>query len=354
MGTQILIEALNHAEAELLGDGTVKQVLIRAGMSSNGRYYAPGVLEAAVSVFEGVRTYNGHPSMRDVKERRERTPLELTGWIDGVVFENDALVGVRHFTNTQVGKDAQAMVEQVVKGEAPPTLIGSSINALGIGKEDKIEGKKALVVESITRAHSVDDVVSAAAGGGFEALVASASDDLVGALLEQLTYEEWFEARSDYTERFERENKKVRRNADVKRLKTESDKYRTELQEAQDEIQRLQEARDAAVAGEQQAKRAVLVVDALAGVKLPAEWRKGLREQLLATTPKGWEAIIKSELKKARQVNATPRVAVTGAGQRVAESVTLPPVNLSSGPLDGENAEQYGQRMQQVSAYQVR
>jgi len=38
----------------------------------------------------------------------------------------------------------------------------------------------------------------------------------------------------------------------------------------------------------------------------------------------------------------------------VAESVTLPPVNLSPSPLDGENAEQYRQRIQQVSAYQMR
>src|SRR6185295_14829913 len=95
-------------------------------------------------------------------------------------------------------------------------------NAVGAGKMKKYDDGEALEVTSITRALSVDDVSSPAAGGGYT-LTASSGDEIMTGMLEALSYQEWFEARPEYIEKLKREWKTVRLDEETKRLLAESE-----------------------------------------------------------------------------------------------------------------------------------
>lgn len=306
----LLIESLDLSEAQFDPSARVlKNVgLITAGKSLNKRYYSEDVLKDAVKVFEGSKSFDSHA-------KGERRVGELTGWNENVRFENGKLRADRHFLPTRAGQDVMAVVEAVINGGAPRNLAGLSINAIGTGKVQKLDGEDYLHVESISAVNSVDDVISPAAGGSY---VESAAfgDELMNAYLNSLTFEEFFNARPEYIKRIQNEMKTARQDEAIKAAKAEANRHLTALTEAQTTIATLTAEREAAIAHEATARRELAIEKALNRVQLPETWKKSLRNHLNESDPQKWESIIEDEIAKAKSSSGS--VKVTGAGQQIA------------------------------------
>lgn len=316
MKTTIFTEQLDLTEAQVDGRVLRNVVLIRAGTSANRRHYSEDVLLKSVGVFEGVKAYDGH-------ERRARKVAETTGWYANVRYENGALRADRYFTGTQAGRDVQSIAEDIVSGVAPKSLAGLSINATGTGKAQKLPDGDALVVEAITAAESVDDVATPAAGGGY---TEQKSDDaLAQALIESMTFEEFFASRPDYIERIQREMKTIRQDEAVKAAKTEADHNRTALTELQAQLEEAHAAREAAERERDTARRALAVERVLSDpkVKLPVSWKDELRVKLSEADPEQWGGLVESYQKLAISAGHKPRVEVTGAGHQENDPVQV-------------------------------
>lgn len=334
----VLAEALDLSEAQFDTENRVLRnvILIRSGKSLNKRHYPEAVLQSAASVFEGSKAFDSHA-------KGERRVGELTGYYQNVRYEEGALKADRYFLPTTAGKDVMAVVE-AIKGGAPRNLAGLSINAVGTGKVQKIDGEDMLSVESITAANSVDDVVSPAAGGTY--LTASTGDEMAKAFIDALTFEEWFESRPDYMARVKNEMKTVRQDDALTAAKAVAETAQRALSEAQQEIETLKAERDAALVEAQSKARELALEVALNKAQLPATWKTDLREQLLKAAEDEWATIIEREISKAK--HNRPAITVTGAGQQVSaqESYTPPPAPPSVAPRDDEDAESWARRIQ--------
>jgi hypothetical protein len=318
MATELFSESVEYLRESLDRDTrTVKQIIIRAGMSKNKRNYPETVLKEAVSLFEGVKTYANHP---DPKAKSGRDVRETTGWIAGVQFDEGikALVGTRHFSRNSAGNDIWNIVEDVISGNAPSSLIGGSINALGNGRR---ADDGTLMVESITRAFSVDDVDTPAAGGGFEKLVAS-EGGIVEAVLSEATYEEWFEACPEHTKRLQKEMKAVRQTEAVKAATAEADQLRETVNTLQVDVTEATQARDAALAELAMVRRELQIEKMMRKAHLPEVVEKPLRERLAQADEAQWVDIIHEEKLRAKYDAA--KVPVSGAGRRVSKPLPIP------------------------------
>jgi hypothetical protein len=318
--TQLIRESVEFLEGSR-EDRTVKQIIIRAGKSKNDRNYPHDVVRASTPLFEGVKTYANHPSKDDLKNRPERSISDITGWISDVSFDESmsALVGTRHFADTSAGRDAWALAQQVIFEGAPTTLFGASINAMGRGnKKDGI-----LEVAEITRAISVDDVTTPAAGGGFLPLGES-DGGIVEAVLQEMTFMEFFEARPDYIKRIQNEMKTERQDEAVKAAKAEADQLREALETLQSDVYKVNENHVAALIDLEQARLDLVIEKTLNKVRLPADWRESLRQQLTNAKPDDWDRIIQEEQQKAKHVS---KPIVTNANRQVqAERVAPKPI----------------------------
>lgn len=339
MNTTVIIEALDLSEAVIdAAARTVRQRIITSGKSKNNRRYGEAVLQLSAPLFENVQTYANHPSKSDKVERPERNVREITGWITNVEYKEGALWGVRHFTRTQAGNDVWTLVEDIVSGKAPASLLGGSINALGKAKLIKEADDQVLEVESIDRVVSVDDVTVPAAGGGFERLMAGMTGDLTSELLGLVEYTEWLEARPEFVDRLKREYKAVRLEEETKLKLADADQ---KVKAAESKLEEVKAERDAlkadiaTITGERDAARLeadgkarLLVIEqALNASGLPATWRESIRKQLVEAKTEQWQMIIETERKKANSTGA--RVPVSGAGQQVSS----PAPRVLSDPL---------------------
>jgi hypothetical protein len=316
----ILTEQIDLSEAQIDHEQRVLRnvVLIRAGTSGNRRHYSEELLQKSAALFEGVPAYDSHDS-------RKRTVAETTGWYKNVRYVDGALRGDRYFSGTQAGRDVQSIAEDIVSGVAPRTLAGLSINAVGAGKVQRLSDGDALVVESISKATSIDDVGRPAAGGGY---VESASgDELALGLLEAMTIEEYTEARPDFIQRLQKEWKTMRDGKAVEAAKADADQSAEALNEAQATIARLTEERDAAVTEAETARRNLLVEQVLNDpkVKLPVLWKTKLRTELMEADPSQWGTLTEELQKLAASAGHSNRVPVSGADQQISSSASLAP-----------------------------
>jgi len=325
--TLVFVETLDLAEAVIDNDAqTVRQRIIRPGRSANGRVYGADVLQRATALFEGVKTFADHPSAGERRDRPERSVRQITGWLDGVEYREDGIYAVRHFTRNHAGQDMWALVRDIVEGRAPATLLGGSINAVGrASKGDNGD----LIVESITAVHSVDDVTTPAAGGGFLPLVAGA-DDLTAQLLSALTYDEFIAARPEFVERLKREYKAVRQTEAVATALNERDQARVALVEAEgqmkaqaDKVTAL-EAELAKLRGELARKGLEVELErAFRKVALPVPIENELREEIAASDPARWLDIVQRGARMVALGGAKSGPAVKGAPRLVQEAATV-------------------------------
>jgi len=342
MTTTIFNEAIDLTEATIDTTNHILRdvVLIRAGESANKRDYPADVLAASVPVFEGVNAFMNHPTRDQIKRGEGRGLQEFTGVYRNVRFENNMLKADRVFSPNAAGRDAMAIAEAVVNGSLPRTAVGLSINAVGRARKDNDK----VIVEAITAAESVDDVVNAAAGGSY---VEDARNNLASAFYETLDYDEWLTIREDFTARYAKEHHNVRRNADLEAALQERDKYRTRVEALEAELKQSTEAREAAVQTAQLAERQVQIVDALAKVSLPASWKQSLTQLLMEAEPTTWAALIQAEISKAKSAGHKPRVEVNVPGPQESKPPKLA-VTESLAPRDDEDPQQWQERIQRI------
>ncbi len=335
--TLVFVETLDLAEAVIDNDAqTVRQRIIRPGRSANGRVYGADVLQRATALFEGVKTFADHPSAGERRDRPERSVRQITGWLDGVEYREDGIYAVRHFTRNHAGQDTWALVRDIVEGRAPATLLGGSINAVGRASKGD-DGD--LIVESIEAVHSVDDVTTPAAGGGFLPLVAGA-DDLTAQLLSALTYDEFIAARPEFVERLKREQKAVRQTEAVATALNERDQARVALVEAEgqmkaqaDKVTAL-EAELAKLRGELARKGLEVELErAFRKVALPVPIENELREEIAASDPARWLDIVQRGARMVALGGAKSGPAVKGAPRLVQEAATVA-LPTTPGPIN--------------------
>ena len=316
--TSTLHEVVRLTEAELDEDArTVKgATIIVPGWSANGRYYPPGVLADAVPLFEGAKAYADHPSKADLKARPERSIHDLAGW-----YENVRIDDAGRMRGELIVEDARIWSKVQAAVTRNPNYLGISINAVGYTVKGEAEGKKGIVVESITHATSGDIVTSPAAGGGFDNLMAS-DDGMVTAILENVSLDEVRQTRPDLIKALQREWKTPRdSNALIeakKRNKELAEQNRTDRERLVELGQRLEGLR-----------KEVDVDRLLANRHLPDAWKAQLRAELLNAEISKWPSIVEAEMAKVQTVK--PRVTVTGAGRPAA------PAPLSAKPASPRN-----------------
>jgi len=309
--TTILVENIDLSEARFdTATNELRNVgLIKAGKSLNNRFYSEDVLKKATPIFEGSRAFDSHAKNRKMGE--------LTGWYKNVRYENGGIRADRQFLPTTSGRDVMVVVEAILNG-APRSLAGLSINAAGDAKMQKMDGQDMLVVESITRAFSVDDVVDPAAGGSYTE--SASSDEMLAMVLHEMTFEEWFQARPEYVKRVQNEMKTVRQDEALKAAKADAENARQALTEAQNELNTLRATHEATHTDLVSVRRELAIEKALRAARLPPVYESDLRETLTKLPEGEWLARIDIEKKKAQRSTPT-RTVVTGASQQVSPQI---------------------------------
>lgn len=359
--TELLVESVDLSKARIDADQRVihNVRLISAGKSLNGRQYDAGVLEKAAPLFENVKSYSDHPTRAETKERPERSMREITGWFTNVQFRKDGVYASRHFTRNHAGQDSWALAEDVISGRAPKNLLELSINAVGKGRVETVNGETVLNVESINRVFSVDDVTTGAAGGSFVPLVASDGESLAVSIVREMAFQEWLDAQPEYANRLRKQWQKVRLDEETKSALTEADQQvktaraETEtLQETvdrlQDDVQRLTNERDTAFEAAKRKACELAIERALGKSGLPGTYKQDLRERLPEIPEAEWAATIEKELTKARRSGATDRPTVTGSDTYESKPVSQVAISESLDPLPNENVRQWMDRIERL------
>ena len=101
MTQHIIIERAEFFEANKAKARTVKQRIIKAGVSKNKRMYSEDLLRRSVPKFEGAKAYANHQlwGSRDVRD--------TSGWLEKPQFDEDSksIVATRHFSSTPAGEN---------------------------------------------------------------------------------------------------------------------------------------------------------------------------------------------------------------------------------------------------------
>lgn len=179
-----IITRLEEARVDV--DGClVEGVILSCGLSENGTYYSPEVVMSAVDVFKGVQCYADHPRCGET----ERSVRDVVGLIEDVWVNEGQL-----WAQIRLSRAHDWLLTMIMEGLAGDL----SINALGRTRVTRREGRVVREVVEITKAHSVDFVAKAAAGGRIERVVRESQGYADGLrLLERITVDELKEARPD-------------------------------------------------------------------------------------------------------------------------------------------------------------
>ena len=146
------------------GDGSIWNVrMIVSGHTQSGRYFPDSVLQEAMPLFEGARSYVNHPA--EDYNGGDRPINTLVGWYENVTLkEGDGLYADWHIlTNSGVPWLKPLLLE--LSDEGKLDLIGLSLLGLGKSTFKKQDGKVVKYSEGISYVRSVDLVDIPGAGG---------------------------------------------------------------------------------------------------------------------------------------------------------------------------------------------
>lgn len=158
----------HFVEAREGGKGLVwDAVLIRAGASTNGRYYPDAVLREAASRFDGRPVF----AKGDQEHLRGegKDVRNIVGYVSGTHFVEGAAPDTGHLAATVTFLSAASTLPETIReawDRGKKDLVGLSIDATGTARNQRVAGKNIKVAASITRVDSVDLIVDPGAGGG--------------------------------------------------------------------------------------------------------------------------------------------------------------------------------------------
>ena len=170
---------IQEVTKEGIASGIVPVRIIAPGFNtSKGRFYSEQAVQDAADIFDGAKMYADHSTEAEEKEKPERS---IRDWVatlhETKVSEAGNAVGVAHINAGWLKEKIQNLFEQ---GDLQH--LGTSINAVGKGTNQTIEGHKTVLVEGLVKStfQSVDFVTEAGAGGQ-AGLRESATDSVVDA-----------------------------------------------------------------------------------------------------------------------------------------------------------------------------
>lgn len=212
-------------EAKVDRDGClVEGIILTSGVSENGAYYPSEVVEKASSIFTGVQCYADHPRDGD----SERSVRDLVGQIEHAWTEDGNLRAT-----IRLSRAHDWLLTMIGEG-----LVGDlSINALGRTRVARRDGRVVREVVEISKAHSVDFVARAAAGGRVEKILRESAGYAESLrLLERISLNEFEDARPDLTEKlreqirneFLEENSEIRK--EIGKIEEELERQRIALE----------------------------------------------------------------------------------------------------------------------------
>lgn len=144
--------------------GVARVRIIKPGWGSSGYYHESVLKRDAEKVYTpGTQMFLDHPSMKEEKERPERSIRDLGGVIaGGVEYEENGPWGPGVYADVLTFKanGARGFLTEI----AP--YIGISHRVMGKSKQGEAEGRKGPIIESLDKAISVDYVTVPGAGGG--------------------------------------------------------------------------------------------------------------------------------------------------------------------------------------------
>jgi hypothetical protein len=194
-------------------------ILIEEGWGSSG-YYSYDVLERDMpSAFPaGTHMYLDHPTVKEDKERPERSVRDLVG----KTLTDPRMAGIASVSEVEIFPHWEPVIDALAED------IGLSIRAYGITEEGDAGGKHGAIVNALTEGVSIDYVTKAGAGGRLGPLIESAraaSDPPDSELVEAANTaaqawdgsEELQEAETLYDEFLERDVSKAERIALAKK-----------------------------------------------------------------------------------------------------------------------------------------
>lgn len=157
-------------EAAVAADGSVEVCLITPGWGSSGYYPAEVLRRDGPQIFRaGTQMFLDHPTASEESERPERSVRDLAATLTG-----DARWQERGWNGPGLYAPARVVETERPTVDALAPYIGVSIRASGYGTPGEAEGRKGLIVERLTAAHSVDFVTVPGRGGAVRVLAEAA------------------------------------------------------------------------------------------------------------------------------------------------------------------------------------
>ena len=164
MANKVLNEAGAMDTSQLTGK-TWRIRIIKGDKKGSSAFYPKEAVEAGAYLFKkGTRIYGDHPTSDEKWSRPERSYKDVIGVFESdAVYENSDL-----YTNVNFFSD----VQEYIKERAEAGVIEMSIRANG-DVEETADGP---VLKAFTSVQSVDVVTTAGAGGGFDKLLESGTE----------------------------------------------------------------------------------------------------------------------------------------------------------------------------------
>lgn len=155
---------IKEVTVEGIAKGIVPVRIISPGFNySKNRYYSEQSVQDAAKLFDGAKMYADHATDKEETEKPERS---IRDWVatlhETKVSESGNAVGVAHIN---AGWLKEKIVNLFEQGDLKH--LGTSINAVGNGTVQTIEGIKTILIEGLVQStfQSVDFVTEAGAGG---------------------------------------------------------------------------------------------------------------------------------------------------------------------------------------------
>ena len=294
------------------------RILVPGFNYGESRYYSEKAVSDAAEIFNGAKMFSDHATEAQEEAMPERS---IQDWVatlhETKMSESGNAVGVAHINAGWLKEKIANLYEQ---GDLQH--LGTSINCLGQGTKQTIEGKKTMLIEGLSKGTfgSVDFVTEAGAGGQ-AGLRESARESILDAELIDLA--QLREARPDLVKVIEADIRESLRQEvkeameatkeiedltkQVDTLTTENGELKTTIEEAEKE--------------KAKAEAQATIKDAVDKAELPEAAKTRLVERFAeATTDEGLEAAIKAEAEYIRELTDAGKVKGLGGVTPEAEA----------------------------------